>query len=406
MPNSVNPPEQPQTAGGFPTGTVSFLFTDIEGSSTLAQDYPQGISRLLERHNAILRHSFEAHGGYIFLIVGDAFCCAFHTTQDAVEAALEAQRRFHQEAWHPTSVRVRMGIHTGAAEYVARLDLGSPYDGDLTLTHTQRIMSSANGGQILLSVAAAALVRDQLPAQVTLRDLAEVRLKGITQTERLWQLAAPDLPSDFPALLSAIPTPNNLPFAPTAMIGRQAELAEIVQCLGSSATRLLTLTGPGGIGKTRMVLQAGIELMDRFPQGIYWIDLAPVREPEAVPLTITRLLGLRETSDLSPLDELKAQLREKAYLLIFDNFEQVTAAGWMLAELLQACPQIKILTTSREALRLRGEKLIPIQPLGLPELAPAGARKQPVVTELIQYEAVRLFVERAPGGTAWFQPHG
>ena len=248
MINSPNQPDRRVATGGdlpsatrFPSGTVSFLFTDIEGSSMLAQEFPQDISRLLEQHNHILRQSFEGHGGFIFLVTGDAFCCAFHTIREAVEAA-EAHL-LQQETWQPTSVRVRMGIHSGAAQYVTRPELGSAYEGYLTLVHAHRVMSSAYGGQVLLSSASAELIRGQLPDQVTLRDLGEARLKSFVQTERLWQLGAPGLQSVFPPLKSAAGTPNNLPTAPTVMIGRQAELSEIVQSLGSGQTRLFNPDG-------------------------------------------------------------------------------------------------------------------------------------------------------------------
>ena len=385
MNTSFNPPDR-----RLPTGTVTFLFTDIEGSTVLVQDYPDEMGALLERHNAILRQSIEAHSGYIFRITGDAFAAAFHTGKDAVNAASEAQRKLQQEAWHPTPVKVRMGIHTGAAQAEALNDLGDGYDGYLTLTRVQRVMSAAHGGQVLLSSASAELVRGQLPNDLTLRDMGEHRLKGLVNPERLWQLVAPDLLSEFPPLQSLNAIPTNLPAQPTTLIGREVELDDIMKRLASEAVRLLTLTGPGGIGKTRIGLQAAAELIDNFKDGVYFVDLAPIKNPESVPAAIAQTLGLRETSDRSLLDELKGQLRAKKMLLLLDNFEQVTAAAPTVVELLRDCPGLKLLVTSREALHLRGEYVFPVHPLALPRTD----LKQPSIEQLIQYEAVRLFIER------------
>ena len=375
----------------LPTGTVTFLFTDIEGSTNLAQNYPDEMNSLLERHNTILRQSIEAHNGVVFRITGDAFACAFHTGRDAVDAALEAQRKLLREAWHPTSVKVRMGIHTGAAQAEARMDLGDGYAGYLTLTRVQRVMSAAHGGQVLLSSASAELVRGQLPGDVTLRDMGEHRLKGLVNPERLWQLVAPGLVAEFPPLLSLNKIPNNLPAQPTTLIGREAELSEILQRMNSEGVRLLTLTGPGGIGKTRTSLQAAAELIDRFEDGVYFVDLAPIRDPESVPSAIAQTIGLRGTSDRPLFDELKGQLREKTMLLLLDNFEQVTDAAARVVELLRDCPKLKLLATSREALHVRGEYVFPLSPLALPE---PDLKKLPL-EQLTRYEAVRLFIERA-----------
>ena len=375
----------------LPTGTVTFLFTDIEGSATLAQNYPDEMNLLLAQHNTILRQSIEAHNGYVFQIIGDAFASAFHTVSDAVIAALESQRKLLHETWNPTPVKVRMGIHTGAARAGALQDLAGGYDGYLTLTRVQRVMSAAHGGQVLLSSASAELVRGQLPNDVTLRDMGEHRLKGLVNPEHLWQLVAPDLLSEFPPLRSFNTIPNNLPAQPTTLIGREAELNEIVKRLNSEGVRLLTLTGPGGIGKTRIAIQAAAELIDRFEDGVYFVDLAPIRDPESVLAAIAQTLGLRETSDRPLLDELKGQLRAKKMLLLLDNFEQVTGAASKVVELLRNCPQLKLLVTSREALHVRGEYVFPVPPLALPKVD----LKQPLIEQITQYEAVRLFIERA-----------
>jgi predicted ATPase/class 3 adenylate cyclase len=377
--------------GSPPTGTVTFLFTDIEESTALARNYPNQMPALLERHHTILRTAIQAQRGFVFQIIGDAFCAAFHTATDALNAALAAQRALQQEKWEPAIIAVRMGIHTGTAQAGDMDDRSGGYRGYLTLACVQRIMSGAHGGQILLSGASTELVRGQLPEGVSLLDLGEYRLKLGMQPDHLWQVSAEGLRAEFPALRSPTNPPNNLPVQVTAFIGREAELSEVIRRLSTEGVHLVTLTGPGGIGKTRMALQAAAELVERFEDGIYLIDLASIRDPESVPIAIGRTLGIREPSGHSLLDELKAKLREKKLLLLLDNFEQVTAAAPIVVELLQNCPNLKLLVTSREALRVRGEYVFPVPPLALPKMDVKHATSE----QLSQYEAVRLFIERA-----------
>jgi predicted ATPase/class 3 adenylate cyclase len=385
MSTSANPADRPP-----PTGTVTFLFTDIEGSTRLAQEYPGALPGLIARHNAILQKSIEASDGYVFQIIGDAFCAAFHTATDALHAALAAQQDLQQAAWDPAPILVRMGIHTGAAQISDMEDRSGGYRGYMTMACAQRVMSSAHGGQVLLSGASAELVRGQLLDGVTLRDMGEHRLKGLDNPQHLWQMVAGDLRAEFPPILSIDTIPNNLPPQPTAFIGRDTELGEIVKRLSSTDVRLLTLTGPGGIGQTRLALRAAAELLERFEDGIYFVDLAPIRDPEAVPTAIGRTLGLRETSDRPLLDELKELLRTRKMLLLLDNFEQVTAAANKVGDLLRDCPKLSLMVTSREALRVRGEYVYPVPPLAMPRL-----ELKPSLEQLTQYEAVRLFIERA-----------
>ena len=291
-------------------------------------EYPDALPDLIARHHAILQKSIEASNGYVFQIIGDAFCAAFHTASDALHAALAAQQELQQADWEPAPVPVRMGIHTGAAQVSNMDDRSSGYRGYLTMACTQRVMSSAHGGQVLLSSASAELVRGQLPNHLTLRDMGEHRLKGLVNPEHLWQMVASDLRAEFPPILIIGRHPQQPPGAADGIYrtrsgtGRDCEAPEL-----TADMRLLTLTGPGGIGKTRMSLQAAAELIERFEDGVYFVDLAPIRDPEAVPTAIARTLGLRETSDRPLLDELKEQLRAKKMLLLLDNFEQVTAAA-------------------------------------------------------------------------------
>ena len=381
----------------LPTGTVTFLFTDIEGSTALAQRYPDALPSLLAQHHTILHQSIAAHHGHVFQIAGDAFSAAFFTASDAVLAALVAQRRLHHEAWDPSPVKVRMGIHTGAAQASAIDSVAGGYVGYLTLTRTQRIMSAAHGGQTLLSAATQELVRDQLPPDMTLRDMGAHRLKDLTRPEHLFQLVAADLPAVFLPLKTLDLHPHNLPVQPTAFIGREQAIASISSLLQRHDVRLLTLTGPGGTGKTRLSIQVAAELLDRFADGVWFVNLAPISESDLVLPAIVQTLGMRETSDRSLLDQLKDYLQERQLLLLLDNVEQVVSASPLISELLATAAQLKVLVTSRVALHLSGEHEIAVSPLSLPDRA-----HLPAVERLTQYEAVRLFVERAQAVNADF----
>jgi predicted ATPase/class 3 adenylate cyclase len=371
---------------GPPTGTVTFLFTDIEGSTKMWEGSPGAMRIALARHDEILREAIETRRGYVFKTVGDAFCAVFTTVQDAVDAALTAQRLLFSEAWSEEigSLRVRMALHTGAAEERDGDYFGPP------LNRVARLLSSGHGGQMLLSLAAQELVRDQLPEETALRDLGESRLKDLFRPERVFQLTAPDLPSEFPPLRTLEGRPNNLPLQPTPLVGREREVAEVIQRLLASETRLLTLTGPGGTGKTRLALQAAVELLEEFKEGTFFVSLAALTDPELVTSAIAAPLGVVEAAD-RPLEEgIKEYLREKKLLLVLDNFEQVLEGAQLVGQLLAACPALKVLATSRIPLGLYGEREYPVPPLSLPD-----PEQLPSLQRLTQYEAVRLFVERA-----------
>jgi hypothetical protein len=235
---------------------------------------------LLARHHEILKRSIQTQNGHVFQIIGDAFCAAFHTAPDAFKAALAAQRALVCEPWDPAPIKVRMGIHTGAAQAGAIEDRAGGYVGYLTLTHVQRVMSIAHGGQILLSHSTAELVRGELPEQVSLRDMGEHQLKGLVNPDHLWQPFAPDLPADFPPLQSLKTIPNNLPVQLTSFIGREKEMAEIKQALVEH--RLVTLTGSGGAGKSRLSLQVAADTLEQFRNGIWLVELAPLAEPDLI----------------------------------------------------------------------------------------------------------------------------
>jgi predicted ATPase len=356
----------------------------------------------IERHDAILRRAIESNDGYVFRTEGDAFRAVFSTAPQALMAALSAQRALVAEPW-PAEIApllVRMALHTGAIE--AR-------DGDYagpSLNRMARLLSACHGGQILLSLPTEELVRDDLPRQVTLRDLGEHRLKDLIRPERIYQILAPGIPSEFPTLLTLDNRPNNLPTEPTPIIGRDKELAEIERLLARQDVRLLTLTGPGGTGKTRLALQAAAEMVGsaHYPDGVWFVDLAPVTNPSLVTTSIAQVLQIKEVAGHGILDTLATHLASKRLLLILDNFEHVVSAAPEVAHLLQATQkdQLKIIVTSRAPLKIRGEREYPVPALALPPLRP-GSGPLPELEKLTQYDAVALFIERAQAVKPDFQ---
>src|SRR5215218_1210700 len=365
--------------------TLTFLFTDLEGSTRLWEQFPREMKDALERHDAIMRAAVEGSNGQVVKGTGDGFMAVFPSARDAASACLSAQHGLEREPWGETgALRVRMGLHTGVAE-----TRGSDYFGP-TVIRAARLMAVGHGGQVLLSAAAAALIVDELPDAATLRDLGEHRLKDLGRPERVFQLVHPGLVSDFPPLKT--PTrARNLPTQASAFVGRATELKQIDGHLGDGAVRMLTLVGPGGTGKTRLALRAAAEHADRFADGVFFVDLSAVRDTESVLTAIASAVGLNETTGESLLAELTRQLHEHRALLVLDNFEQVTAAATTVLQLLQGCPGLQLLVTSREALRVRDEHVLSVPPLSLP---PADARR-PSADQLAQFEAVQLFAERA-----------
>lgn len=372
-----------------PTGTITLLFSDIEGSSRKWEHFPDAMRVALATHDRLLRQTFEAHGGYVFKTVGDAFCVAFDTAQEALAGAVESQRGLRSTVWEGIDeLKVRMALHTGAPEFRDGDYFGQP------LNRVSRILSSAHGGQVLLSLPTQELVRDILPPGIQLRHLGEHRLRDLARPEHLYQVVAADLPSMFPALRSLESVPNNLPEQLTSFIGREREMAEVKRLLAS--TRLLTLTGTGGTGKTRLSVQVAAELFDQFPDGVWFVEFATIDDGSLVVETVAAALDLRQEGDRSLAATLTAYLRTRRLLLILDNCEHVIAACARLAEtLLRSCPQLRIMASSREPLGIAGETPWPLPPLSLPDHWRELVDGPDAQERLLQYEAVRLFVDRA-----------
>jgi predicted ATPase/class 3 adenylate cyclase/DNA-binding XRE family transcriptional regulator len=369
---------------------ATFLFTDIEDSTKLWESAPEQMKVALQRHHAILDEAISSNGGEVFQIVGDAFCAAFPTAPTAISAAVKAQCELYKESWNlPFPIRVRMSIHTGEAERTSRDALSGGYVSNQTLNRVTRILKAGHGGQVLLSFATKVLTEDSLPMTIGLRDMGEHSLKSLIQPEHLFQLTIEGLPSKFPPLKTFTIHRHNLPIQLTSFIGREKEIRAVQQKLDRH--RLVTLTGSGGTGKTRLSLQVAAELLELFPDGIWFIELAPITDPDLIPQTIHVTMGLVEQPDKSILQMLIEFLRDKKILIILDNCEHLIEACAVLTfNLLSHSPALKILASSREALGVQGELAWRVPSLSLPD-----PKKITGPDQLTQYEAVRLFIDRA-----------
>jgi predicted ATPase/class 3 adenylate cyclase len=377
----------------LPTGTVTLLFTDFEGSTRLLHLLGERYADMLAESRRLLRAAFHQHHGHEVDTQGDAFFVAFARATDAVMAAVAIQRSFASYPWpEGVTLRVRIGLHTGEPSLTAEGYVG------LDVHRAARIMSAAHGGQVLLSQATSTLVEQDLPDDVILRDLGAHRLKGLERHQQLLQLVISNLQADFPPLKTLDASPNNLPIQPTPFIGREQEVDAVGQLLLRKEVRLVTLTGPGGIGKTRLGLQVAAELSEHFPDGTWFVSLAPLSDPDLVMPTISQALGLPEAREQYPLEQVKHALKEKQTLVLLDNFEQVGAAALPVADLLAGCPRLKVLVTSRERLHVRAEREFPVPALALPD-----PKHLPDLISLSQYAAVALFIERAQAAKPDFQ---
>src|SRR5256885_7375973 len=321
----------------LPAGTIALLFTDIEGSTLLLQHVGEQYSHVLAQCRQLLHAAFQPFHGHEVDTQGDSFFFAFARATDAVSAAVAAQRNLASHTWpEGATVRVRMGLHTGEPQQTADGYVG------LDVHLAARLMSVGHGGQVLLSQTTRHLVEHTLPDGVSLRDLGEHRLKDLQHPSHLFQLVIGGLPADFPPLKTLDTHPHNLPVQPTPLIGREKEVALVQNFLRREDVRLLTLTGPGGIGKTRLGLQVVAELSDRFADGVFFVNLAPLSDPTWVIPTLAQTLELKERGDQPLLDLLKVSLRDRQLLLLLDNFEQVISAASQIADLLAACPKLKV----------------------------------------------------------------
>jgi predicted ATPase/class 3 adenylate cyclase len=362
---------------------VAFFFSDIEGSTKLWENFPDQMTGNLEVHDTIMHRVISQHAGQVFKTVGDAFCAAFTNPIDAINAAMDAQRALEDTRWGEAVIRVRIGLHSGEAQ-----KRDSDYFGP-TLNRVARLMSVGHGGQILLSEATVRQVRDQLPAGVSLIDFGEKRLRDLIRPEKIYQLNAPGLAKTFPPLRTLEVFQTNLPTPISTFIGREKEIAEVKKAIQSY--RLVTITGTGGTGKTRLSLQVAADLLDQYPDGVWFVELAPISDPERVPHAIFSVLKLTEQKGKTTLETLTSYLRDKRTLIILDNCEHVIDECSMVASaLLAEASKLNILASSREAFIVTGEQTYRLPSLSLPD-----PKSNPVVEALSNYEAVRLFVERA-----------
>jgi predicted ATPase/class 3 adenylate cyclase len=363
----------------LPTGTVTFLFTDIEGSTRLWQEHPKAMKPALARHDEILRAAIEAHDGHYVKSTGDGAYAVFSTASEAIDAAVASQRAMVTEAWLlPDPLRVRIGIHTGQADL---------RDGDYygtAVNKAARLMSIAHGGQIVVSLATEELVQD---GEIEFVDLGDHALRGLARAERVFQVVHAELPQQFPPLLSSGASSGNIPSQVTSFVGRDDDVARIVASLEESS--LVTLTGTGGVGKTRLAVQIGIEVGPRFADGAWFCELAAVDDADAMAQVVSASLGCLQRPGMSLAESVVEYLRSRELLLVLDNCEHLLEdAGDFANAVVQSCPAVRVIATSREALDVAGERVVRVRSLVAPD---ASARR----SEVVESAAVQLFVDRA-----------
>jgi predicted ATPase/class 3 adenylate cyclase len=367
----------------LPTGTVTFLFTDIEGSTLLLRDLGARYADVLRDHGQIVRRELVREGGAEIGTEGDSFFAVFASPTSAVRAVTETQRALASHPWPGgAEVRVRMGLHTGEGT-----PMGDGYVG-LDVHRAARIGDAGHGGQVLVSAASETLIRHSLPQGVELVDLGDHRLKDLPHPERLFQLTIEGLPSAFPPLRSLDARPNNLPAQMSSFIGREDAIRQVQDALGG--TRLLTLTGPGGTGKTRLALEVAYRQLPGYTDGVWFVDLSAVTDASVVPAEIAVTIGATRDPGASVFQCLEEHLHDRDLLLVLDNFEQVLDAALAVEHLLSHAHGLKVLVTSRSALSVYGEREFPVPPLRLPD-----HQREPRVDALTHSEAVSLFLDRA-----------
>ena len=380
----------------LPTGTVTLLFTDIEGSTRLLSQLGQRYASVLTEYRHILRTACHQWNGHEVDTQGDAFFVAFVRAINAVSAAIDIQRTLAAHPWpEGATVRVRIGLHTGEPSVAAEGYVG------MDVHYAARLMSAGYGGQVLLSQTTRDLVEHDLPEGVSLRNLGEHRLRDVGYSSHIFQLVISDLPADFPPLKTLSTRnnyPNTLPVMPNPLVGREQEITAVQQLLHSQDVRLLTLTGPGGTGKTRLSVQVAADVSDHFPDGVFFVPLAAVNDSDLAIPKLAKVLSVQERDHRPLLESLKEYLQQKRVLLLLDNFEQVVAAALHIEALLLACPYIKVLVTSRALLHLQTEHVFSVPPLALPDIT-----RLPTPKNLEQYASVALFVQRAHAISPTFQ---
>src|SRR5918995_707168 len=344
-----------------PAGQVAFLFTDLEGSTRYWERRGDVMPEVYARHDAILRTAIVSNGGVVYKVIGDAFQVAFPSAAGALIAAVRAQQALLVESW-PVSPppRVRMALHTCEVDPEPDGDYRTP-----GLNRLGRLLVAADGGEILVSEAIARDLEHQLPPDIVLRNLGEQRFRDLSP-QRVYQVQAPGLATEPARLRGLAQHRDNLPQQPTTFVGRSDEFRRVQELLGDPAVRVLTLTGPGGIGKTRLSLAAAAALIERYPDGAWFVPLASLSDPDLVLPAIARVFGVRESVDQSTLDALIAYLQERDTLLVLDNLEQVLGAARSIAALVAACPRITVVITSRAPLGIAGEMIFPVPPLAVP----------------------------------------
>jgi predicted ATPase/class 3 adenylate cyclase len=375
----------------LPSGEVTFLFTDIEGSTQRWEAHADAMKAAVARHEQLMKGAIALRGGYVFKSLGDALCAAFHCAPDAIAAAMDAQRVLAEEDFSSVDgLRVRMGLHSGRAE-----ERDADYFGP-TVNRVARLMSIGHGGQVLVSAAVVDALHAALPAEATLIDLGLRRLKDLTQPEHVWQLTTAGLPREFPPLNSLDEQANNLPIQLTSLFGREQDVEDVKTLLGRH--RLLTISGSGGVGKTRLALQAGADLLDRYPDGVWFADLAPVSDQALVASVVASVIGMTQRADQRVDKAIPNWLKRKRLLLILDNCEHVIGAAASLADgILAAAPGVRVLATSRQALGISGEAVH-----RMPSLAVPDDVRDLRALEALRYGSIALFVDRARAVDARF----